>query len=417
MSEGWVCGTGVGNFPKPGDPDNNSILTATPAFGGIDVEWTYPTLNPYAVAHTILYRGTSDKVDNAVRHKVVDGTFFYDKTTTATQVKYYYWIEFVSVNGTVGKKIGPASATARPTVLQVMEMLTGQIDDGVLAQSLKKSIDQIQLNKLGLTQEILDRARSDDALGASFAQVQAFTEKTRALLQEEVLARTTQDSAVVQAVNTMYANVDSTIAAIQTDQKAMATKQEALAQSLTTTQTQLSGNIASVQTTMQSKIDTLNGKVTEIGALYTAKVDVNGLIGGFGVYNDGKTVEAGFDVDRFWVGRTTNKVKPFIIENDEVFINRAAIARASIDSARIQDAAITSAKIADASITMAKISGSLQSDNFQKGTSGWRLTKAGEFEMNGNVPGQGRTVRTARSTRVYDENGRLRVQMGDLTEV
>ena len=144
-----------------------------------------------------------------------------------------------------------------------MEMLTGQIDAGVLSQSLKTSIDQIQLNTLGINAEMIERARSDDALGVSYAEVQAHSEKTRALLQEEVVARTTQDSAVVQAVNTMYANVDSTIAAIQTDQKAMATKQEALAQSLTTTQTQLSDNIASVQTTMQSEIDTLDGKVTE----------------------------------------------------------------------------------------------------------------------------------------------------------
>ena len=411
-----VCGTGTGNFPKPGDPDNSSTLTATSAFGGIDVEWTYPLLNPHAVAHTILYRGLSDKEDAAVRHKVVDGTFFYDKTTTATQVKYYYWIEFVSVNGTIGKKIGPASATARPTVQQVMEMLTGQIDAGVLAQSLKKSIDQIQLNMLGINAEMIERARSDDALGVSYAEVQAHSEKTRALLQEEVVARTTQDSAVVQAVNTLYANVDGTLAALQTQQTAMASKQDALAQSMSTAQTQLSDNIASVQTTMQSRIDTINGKVTEIGSLYTAKVDVNGLIGGFGVYNDGQVVEAGFDVDRFWVGRTTNKIKPFIIQDGVVYISQAAIAKGSIDSARIQDAAITSAKIANAAITMANISGSLQSDNFLQGTSGWRLTKSGEFEMNGNVVGQGRTVRTARSTRVYDASGRLRVQMGDLDE-
>ena len=411
-----VCGTGTGNFPKPGDPDNSSTLTATSAFGGIDVEWTYPLLNPHAVAHTILYRGLSDKEDAAVRHKVVDGTFFYDKTTTATQVKYYYWIEFVSVNGTIGKKIGPASATARPTVQQVMEMLTGQIDAGVLAQSLKKSIDQIQLNMLGINAEMIERARSDDALGVSYAEVQAHSEKTRALLQEEVVARTTQDSAVVQAVNTLYANVDGTLAALQTQQTAMASKQDALAQSMSTAQTQLSDNIASVQTTMQSRIDTINGKVTEIGSLYTAKVDVNGLIGGFGVYNDGQVVEAGFDVDRFWVGRTTNKIKPFIIQDGMVYISQAAIAKGSIDSARIQDAAITSAKIANAAITMANISGSLQSDNFLQGTSGWRLTKSGEFEMNGNVVGQGRTVRTARSTRVYDASGRLRVQMGDLDE-
>ena len=52
-----TCGVGGWGGPLPGDPDNNSVLTATPAFGGIDVSWSYPGTNPQAVAHTVLYRG------------------------------------------------------------------------------------------------------------------------------------------------------------------------------------------------------------------------------------------------------------------------------------------------------------------------------------------------------------------------
>ena len=81
----------------------------------------------------------------------------------------------------------------------------------------------------------------------------------------------------------------------------------------------------------------LNG---DFKALYTAKVDVNGLIGGFGIYNNGTTVEAGFDVDRFWIGRTLNRVKPFIISGDVVYIDKARIRTADIDTLKIAGNAV-----------------------------------------------------------------------------
>lgn len=386
MSEVWVCGTGGGNFPKPGDPDSNVILKATPAFGGIDVEWTFPAINPHAVAHTILYRSTSANVSNAVRHAVVSGNFFYDKSTSTSLIEYFYWIQIVSVNGTYSEMIGPASATAKPTIEQMIELLTGQIDAGVLAQSLKTEIGKIQLNKLAVDKELLALAENDDALGAAYNEVVAFTENTRSLLQQETLARADANSAFVTSVNTLYADMQDVVAAVQVETDARVTADKSLAQQITTTQSQLGDEIASVQVGMQTKIDTVNGKVTEIGALYTAKVDVNGLIGGFGVYNDGKIVEAGFDVDRFWIGRTTNKRKPFIIEGNQVYIDEAAINKltfsklrdesgsfvvqngrvkadyitignASIDTAHIKDASITTAKIKDLAVDTLKIAG------------------------------------------------------------
>lgn len=410
MSE-WVCGTGTGNFPKPGDPDNNAILTATPAFGGIDVEWTYPGTNPQAVAHTILYRSTSSDPATRVRHKIVSGNFFYDKTTTSTLITYYYWIEIVSVHGTVGELIGPASASARPTIEQMIELLTGQIDAGVLATSLKTEIGRIELNSLDISQEMLDRAESDDALGVAFNEVSAHSDETRALLQEEVLARTDADEAFVTSVNTLYAELGESIAAVQTQQQALATDHSALASHVTTVQSELEDDLASVQTTLQTNINTVNGKVTEIGALYTAKVDVNGLIGGFGVYNDGKTVEAGFDVDRFWVGRTTNKRKPFIIENNEVFINEAAINKLTFNKLRDESGAFL---VQDGKIkaNYLEISGDIQSGNYLQNSRGWRMGYDGVFEFNGSVAGKGRVRLTNQLFEVFDSNNVLRVRLG-----
>lgn len=419
MSE-WVCGTGFGNFPKPGDPDSNVFITATPAFGGIDVEWTYPGLNPHAVAHTLLYRSTSADVDNAVRHAVVAGNFFYDKTTTASAIEYFYWIQIVSVNGTYSEMIGPASATARPTIEQMLELLTDQIDSGVLAQSLKTEISKIQLNKLQIDQALLELDAQDDTLGVAFNEVQAYTAETRALLQEETLARASDNDAFVTSINTLYAEMEGVAAAVQVETDARVKADQALAVQITTAQSQLGDNLASVQQTFETHIETLNGTLDEIGALYTAKVDVNGLIGGFGMYNNGRTVEAGFDVDRFWVGRTTNRRKPFIIENDEVFIDQAAINKLTFTKLRDESGSVMVSngklKANYLDLDFAQVRGALQSDNYVKEFTGWKLDKAGGFEMNGNVPGQGRTVRTSLFTKVFDGNGRLRVHMGDLSK-
>ena len=381
-----VCGTGGWNGPKPGDPDSFSTLTATPAFGGIDLNWTMPLVNPQAVAHTIIYRSTSPLENTAVRHVVASGNFFYDKTGNTNPVRYYYWIQFVSVNGTYSELIGPATAIARPTIEQMIELLTGQIDSGVLAQSLKTEIARIQLNTLGINQEMIDRAANDAALGVAFNEVSAQTDETRALLQTEILARTSANEAFVAAVNTLYAELEGSISAVQSQQTALATAQSSLASDITTVQSSLGEEIASVQVGLQTNINLVGDKVDDIGALYTAKVDVNGLIGGFGVYNDGRIVEAGFDVDRFWIGRTTNKKKPFIIEGNEVFIDQAAINKltfsklrdesgsfivsngkvkadyitignASIDTAQIKNASITSAKIQDLAVDTLQIRG------------------------------------------------------------
>lgn len=305
INQGMVCGTGFSNLPQPGDPSSFTTLRASASFGGINIRWTYPLINPYAVAHTILYRGLSANFAQASELSVVAGNSYYDQSIVDESTVYFYWITSVSVNGTVGELVGPASASANSTVGDMIELLTDRIDRGVLAQSLKTEIDRITTLAEGISQEATYRRTDDEALADAFNGLQASMDSTVSLVLQETHVRSTADSS--------------------------------LAQQITTVQSQLGNNLASVQTLMQTNINVTNGHVTSIGALYTAKVSVNGLIGGFGVYNDGTEVQAGFDVDLFWIGRTNaNKRKPFIIADDVVYIDSACIADASITNAKIQ---------------------------------------------------------------------------------
>lgn len=414
---GTECGTGSWKGPKPGDPNmNNLLLTATPAFGGIDINWTWPTLNPAAVSQTILWRSITPNFNVATRVAVVQGNFYFDRVDVEINLdtRYYYWIQMLSINGTEGEVIGPASATARPLIGQMMDILSGQIDAGALAQNLRTEIDQIQLNKLGITQEELLRAQNDQGLAVRISELGAKTDDALALLQEEVRIRTDADGALVHTVNTMYADFNGNIAAIQTEQQALATQVSSLASSVTTLNSTVNGNSASGQIGLVTKVTQQEGKMAVMESQYFVKLQAGNLVGGFGLYNQGQTIEAGFDVDRFWIGRANVKRKPFIIDNNIVYIDEGAINKLTFDKLRAQDGSliVQNGKIQAKYLEADQIDVSnIQSKNWVSERQGWRFWDNGTYELNGTAT-SGRTVIKGGATRVYDAAGVLRVIMG-----
>jgi len=329
-----VCGTGGWGGPLPGDPDNNSILTASPAFGGIELEWTYPTTNPNAVAHVRLYRNVFPVLETAVPLAIVNGNRYYDKTNST--IRYYYWMRIQSINGgPLGEAIGPASAVGRPVIQDVITQLTGMIDAGVLAESLRSDIDSIATNYGELVGEIADRLAGDAALSLALANVQAGIDQAMSFIASEVTQRQEGETALITQIDSLGAVNAAVAALVQTETNARVAADAALASQITAAQVALGEQVAGVEVALQANIDAVDGEVTAIGALYTAKVTVNGLVGGFGVYNNGVLVEAGFDVDRFWIGRTNaDKRKPFIVEDGVVYINDAVINKLTFSKLR-----------------------------------------------------------------------------------
>lgn len=430
-----VCGTGGYSGPKPGDPDNNSVLSAVPAFGGIDVTWTYPSINPYAVAYVTLYRGITPDANGAIQIAQVAGTFYYDKQDNSN--RYYYWIRITSVNGTIGALIGPASATANPTIEQVMRDLTGKIDSGVLAQSLKTEIDKITLNYKELTNEIAARIASNNALSAALASVQDGVDQSLAFVNKEIIERMKGQDALASQITTVAAVNKTNAAAITAETTARVSADTALSVRIDKVQVASDTASAAVKDITSSKIgysadsqtnapydgdgvtivypsniypislypeyavdrtriiDSLgvvqwnaikgstkpliwvkgmpvastikrvavedaNGNQASLEqaffaqkdvndnlkAQYTAKVQITSdgvpIIGGFGIYGDQSGIEAGFDVDRFWIGRTDlkSKIKPFIVDQNTVYINDAAINKITFNKLRADDGSL-----------------------------------------------------------------------------
>lgn len=332
-----ICGTDSISGPKPpkpGDPDNNVTLSAFSSFGGIDISWTYPQSFPHAVAHTLLYRANSADFNSAVQLAVVAGNFYYDKHTV--EATYYYWIKIISVNGTVGALIGPASATVRLLIQDLITSLTGRIDAGFLAQHLKTSIDRIFPLGENIAKEIIDRLQDSAAILVFLKQVQSDVDSSVAFITKEITDRVTANSALLKVIDTVGVAVNNNSAAIQVETTARVDANKIIAEQITTVQSGTATNLATVQTTLQTNIGLVNGRVTTANALWSTRVNVNGVNGGFGIFNDGVTVEAGFDVDSFWIGRTNSQgMKPFIVENGIVFINSAVIKNLSVDRLKI----------------------------------------------------------------------------------
>lgn len=568
------CGTGGWGGPKPGDPSNNSILSATPAFGGIDLNWSFPTVNPFAVAHTRIFRGIiADFAGATIIVEAAGGSFYFDPLPY-DNVEYFYWIQFVSINGTYGDVIGPASARSKDSIANTIEQLTGKIDASVLAQALKAQIALIPEIDDKLFQEIEDRLAGNVSLSNALAQVQDVSDATLVQVQQEITqridanaamvasinslfaqtagnaaaindektvraskddalasqissvsaamgpaiaaailteqtarvnadgalatdvstlytrtsnnaaaiiteqtARTNADSALSTSVTDLYAKASSNLSAIQSEQTARANADSALASDITvlytkangntaaitveqnaridqgvaltnsitamrttiggdisaavatetnarvaadsalssqitTAQSTLNGSISSVQTSMQTQINTANGKITNIGALYTVKLNVNGLIGGFGTYNDGTTVTMGFDVDAFWIGRTSeNFRKPFILSGGVVYIDDLAINKLTFDKLRASDGSliVSGGKIQAAYI---EVVDTIQSVGYVAGVSGWKITRSNDFAEFGNVKVRGDVQATSLTADTVNVNNLVSGSIG-----
>lgn len=336
------CGVGGWGGPMPGDPDNNVSLSAVPAFGGIDVTWTMPVTYPEAVAYTKLYRGSTPSFASALLIAAVGGGFYYDKLDSSSQ--YWYWIEIVSRNGTVAPRIGPATAVAKPLIEDLITQLTGEIDSGVLANALRTDISRIDLVIGDLANEITARENGEITLSQAMEAVDAGVAETLTFLASEQTSRVDGDSALAEQIDLVAVTAEDNLAAAMTVLRAEISEIEisgvgpqitALSERIDQVETEAANNFSAVNTTMNSTITTLNGAVTYLEASYTARVQVNGLIGGFGILNNGTQVEAGFDVDRFWIGRTNeNKRKPFIVDDGVVYIDEAAINKLSFSKLR-----------------------------------------------------------------------------------
>ncbi|VTM50214.1 Gp21 [Klebsiella quasipneumoniae] len=184
-------------------------------------------------------------------------------------------------------------------------------------------------------------------------------------------------------------------AAITTTNKTVTDLEKSTTESMTQLTSQVGDMSASVQQTASTVAD-LNGKLSaqwgvKVGTSYGGKHYVSGLqLGMDGSGQSQFLVQA----DTFGVyvpnGDKSNLV--FGVDGNGAYMQQAMARNLTINFGQISD--------------------SLQSTDYQPGSTGWRLPKSGAFEMNGNVPGEGRVQLDSSGLAVYDQNGVLRCKIG-----
>lgn len=366
---------------------------------------------------------TSAMVESNAR-RIAVGTDLVD-VGLKPKTTYYYYVRGTNVYG-VSEFVG-----AQGTTLYNFEDILAALDEDIRKPGglFDELVDSVNENEGVKT--AIDAIKTDIKLQKMLEDIRQLATKTQlegtaARNTVEELTRISEDEALVARIITLQAQVDDDItASLEEMQVALATSTQAMAGQILTIKTQINDDILAAMLVEQSarvdadgalshRLETLSAStdsdIATVKQEITAQANytdgavaravttatVNGKSAVFGISVNGTVSEIGAIADRFFIYNPVG--------------GSYTLAFAVVDGRTV----IQDALIREASITMAKISGALQSDNYKPNEIGWRLTKTGEFEMNGNTPGEGSLVQTNQTITVTDGAGTPRVKLGKL---
>ncbi|UST97785.1 phage tail tip fiber protein [Pseudomonas siliginis] len=241
--------------------------------------------------------------------------------------------------------------------------------------------------------------RDDDGQGDLDGALKEWS-STSAIAGEDRV-RSSENLASAQKLITLDSKVGENEANVTDLRSTVATDKEATAQAIVQVNAKVGENAAAIQETATAFAD-VNGNLK---TMWSVKMQVNangqyvaaGI--GLGIENVNGVFQSQFLVsaDRFAIVNTIAGGAisvPFAVEGGQVFLNTLFVK--------------------DASIGNAKIGFFIQSDNYIAGVQGWRIDKAGNFELNSPLGGGARQVINNNGGKVFDENGVKRYQWGNL---
>jgi hypothetical protein len=278
------CGTGLGNVTLPGDPGFDSmVLSAVARGGGVVVSWTMPLTNAGALAYVTVYRNTVNNSGTATVVTEAAGGRYFDPPDSSLvgPTLLYYWIEPVSINGTVGDFNGPSSATMHTEASYIISTLTNQITTSELAAELNSQIAGIATISTDLGIEAAERLASEIAFAALLDSYSDAVADVDTLVVAETLERIAGDDALVTQVDAILVASGNNAAAIITEASARAAADTAIASSVTTLGATVSSNTAAIATevTARAAADTaISATVTTLTATvsgHTTSISTN----------------------------------------------------------------------------------------------------------------------------------------------
>lgn len=438
---------------KTEPPPALTSLTATPVVFGIQLAWGFPP-GATDTERTEIWRSAGP--DRASATKFADFAYpqnRYQLDGLAAGARFYFWGRLVDKSGNIGPWY-PAGAgvmgEASTNQSDYDAYFSGKISESALGQDLLakiESIDQIVplIWEAGATYEPgetvvyngkiwlwNDNAPGNEEppgtkwkdVGDAIAQAGAVVGRVNTL-ELQVNDPETGLQAIGQKTDGLFAQLDvqaagdsdwgagdaTVFAGTLTIQTVIAEGDYALARRQETVEASVGETQAIVQQTSQAVVD-MDGRISASWSL-KLQVAANGQYYaagmGIGIENqpDGSyQSQILFQADRLALINVINGqvTTPFVIQGGQTFISQALIGTAWINTANIADAAITNAKIG----------GVIQSDNYVPGETGWRISKDGGFELNGNTPDGYKLRVVNQGVYVYHPNGIPAVEVGVL---
>ncbi|MBA0348418.1 host specificity protein J [Stenotrophomonas maltophilia] len=438
---------------KTEPPPALTSLTATPVVYGIRLTWAFPS-GATDTERTEIWRSPGPNRENAT--KFADFAYpqnRYQLDGLAAGARFYFWGRLVDKSGNIGPWYPAGTGVmgeASTDVGEYEEYFRGKITASSLGQDL--------LAKIESTSALVPLVWSEDAIyepGQTavhngkiwlWADTEAGNEEPPGAKWQNVGDALSEAGALVgrmervemdigeldgkvlaqgQKVDGLFAKVDArgagdtdggagdtnAYAGVMTVQAVAAMDDYAMSRRTDTVEASVGETQAMGQQTFQALVD-LEGKIS---VSYSLKLQIaaNGQYYaagmGIGIENqpDGSyQSQILFQADRLALINLVNGqvTTPFVIQGGQTFISQALIGTAWINTANIADAAITNAKIG----------GVIQSDNYVPGQTGWRISKDGGFELNGNTPDGYKLRVVNQGVYVYHPNGVPAVEVGVL---
>ncbi len=438
---------------KTEPPPSLTSLTAASVVFGIQLAWAFPP-GATDTERTEIWRSAGPNLESATKL----GDFAYPQNRhwldgLAAGAKFYFWGRLVDRSGNIGPWYPAGAGVVGESSTDVTEYdayFSGLINKSALGQELLSEIESISSivpliwvadatyepgqtvvhnGKIWLWTDA--EPGNEEPPGTKWKSVGDAVAEAGALagrIDQLELDVTEIDGKVTAVGNRVDGLVAQYSAEHAGDEDWNAGDEDSFAGTITTLTVIASGDYA-----LGRRVDTTEAAVGETQAMVQqvseAVVDVNGKISasyslklqiaangqyyaagmGIGIENqpDGSyQSQVLFTADRFAFVNLVNGqlTSPFVIQGGQTFINQALIGTAWIKTANIADAAITNAKIG----------GVIQSDNYVPGETGWRISKDGGFEMNGNTPDGYKLRVVNQGVYVYHPNGTPAVEVGVL---
>lgn len=373
---------------KQGLPPAVSFLTATSLVYGIRLAWGFPPGAEDTQRTEVWYSKTTSQ-DDAIKL----GDFAYPQASHEMQnilagASFFFWVRLVDRIGNIGPwyPVGlGVNGQASSDQTEYEKYFSGQIGESALGKHLGDRINLID--------------GPADMPGSVNNRIQVVSGEVDAI-SEKVDGVFAQVNPPLAGETEGYAGSTQAFVGIWSLQSAVIEGDVATGKLVDTVQVEMGKNSAAIQQVSQSQV-ALDGKASTMWSV-KMQIDSNGryiAAGiGLGIENGPAGLQSQFLVsaDRFAVvnGLGGSPSAPFVVQNGQTFIS--------------------SLFVADASITNAKIGSFIQSDNYIPGVQGWRIDKAGNFELNSPLGGGARQTINNNGGKVFDENGVKRYQWGNL---